>query len=33
VRATDKTGQIQTSELEEPFPSGAGGYNQVNISV
>src|SRR6476659_3577172 len=27
VRATDKTGQIQTSELEEPFPSGAGGYN------
>ena len=33
VRATDKTGQVQTSELEEPFPSGAGGYNQVNISV
>ncbi|HKX97153.1 MAG TPA: hypothetical protein VJL78_04900, partial [Candidatus Nitrosocosmicus sp.] len=33
VRATDKTGQIQTSQLEEPFPSGAGGYNQVNISV
>jgi DMSO/TMAO reductase YedYZ molybdopterin-dependent catalytic subunit len=33
VRATDKTGQIQTSELEEPFPNGAGGYNQVNISV
>lgn len=33
VRGTDKTGQIQTSELEEPFPNGAGGYNQVNISV
>ncbi|MDN5845297.1 MAG: molybdopterin-dependent oxidoreductase [Candidatus Nitrosocosmicus sp.] len=33
VRATDKTGQVQTSELEEPFPNGAGGYNQVNISV
>jgi DMSO/TMAO reductase YedYZ molybdopterin-dependent catalytic subunit len=33
VRATDKTGQIQTSELEEPFPNGAGGYNQLDISV
>ena len=33
VRATDKTGQIQTSELEEPFPNGAGGYNQIDISV
>jgi DMSO/TMAO reductase YedYZ molybdopterin-dependent catalytic subunit len=33
VRATDKTGQVQTSELEEPFPNGAGGYNQVNISI
>ncbi len=33
VRATDKTGQIQTSELEQPFPNGANGYNQVDISV
>ena len=33
VRATDKTGQIQTSKLEDPFPNGAEGYNKVNISV
>lgn len=33
VRATDKTGQVQTSELEQPFPNGAGGYNQIDISV
>ncbi len=33
VRATDKTGQVQTSELEQPFPNGAGGYNQLDISV
>lgn len=33
VRATDKTGQIQTSELEDPFPNGANGYNQLDISV
>ena len=33
VRATDKTGQIQTSELKDPFPNGAGGYNQLDISV
>jgi hypothetical protein len=33
VRATDKTGQIQTSKLEDPFPNGAEGYNEVNISV
>jgi DMSO/TMAO reductase YedYZ molybdopterin-dependent catalytic subunit len=33
VRATDKTGQIQTSELEQPFPNGANGYNQLDISV
>ena len=33
VRATDKTGQIQTSELEQPFPNGADGYNQLDISV
>lgn len=33
VRATDKTGQVQTSELEQPFPNGADGYNQIDISV
>ncbi len=33
VRATDKTGQVQSSELEEPFPNGAQGYNQIDISV
>ena len=33
VRATDKTGQIQTSKLEDPFPNGAEGYNKVNLSV
>lgn len=33
VRATDKTGQIQTSELENPFPNGARGYDQIDISV
>ncbi|TVP40429.1 molybdopterin-dependent oxidoreductase [Candidatus Nitrosocosmicus arcticus] len=33
VRATDKTGQVQTSELEQPFPNGADGYNQLDISV
>ena len=33
VRATDKTGQIQSSELEQPFPNGADGYNQLDISV
>ena len=33
VRATDKTGQIQTSELEDPFPNGAQGYNQIDIPV
>lgn len=33
VRATDKTGKVQSSELEEPFPNGAQGYNQIDISV
>jgi DMSO/TMAO reductase YedYZ molybdopterin-dependent catalytic subunit len=33
VRATDKTGQVQTSKLEDPFPNGAEGYNRVNITV
>jgi DMSO/TMAO reductase YedYZ molybdopterin-dependent catalytic subunit len=33
VRATDGTGQIQKSELQNPFPSGATGYHGVNITV
>lgn len=33
VRATDKTGKVQSSVLEEPFPNGAQGYNQIDISV
>jgi DMSO/TMAO reductase YedYZ molybdopterin-dependent catalytic subunit len=31
VRATDKTGQVQTSELKKPFPDGATGYHMVNV--
>jgi DMSO/TMAO reductase YedYZ molybdopterin-dependent catalytic subunit len=31
VRATDKTGQVQTSELNKPFPDGATGYHLVNV--
>jgi DMSO/TMAO reductase YedYZ molybdopterin-dependent catalytic subunit len=33
VRATDKTGRVQTSKLEDPFPSGAGGYDQIDLKV
>ncbi len=33
VRATDKTGQVQTSEFEDPFPDGASGYNAINVKV
>lgn len=33
VRATDKTGQIQTSEFADPFPNGAGGYDRVELKV
>ncbi|MGH9923064.1 MAG: molybdopterin-dependent oxidoreductase, partial [Nitrososphaerales archaeon] len=33
VRATDETGQIQKSELQNPFPSGSTGYHGVNITV
>jgi hypothetical protein len=33
VRATDKTGQVQTSKFEQPYPDGANGYNQIDISV
>jgi DMSO/TMAO reductase YedYZ molybdopterin-dependent catalytic subunit len=31
VRATDKTGKIQTGEVKEPFPSGATGYHTVDV--
>jgi DMSO/TMAO reductase YedYZ molybdopterin-dependent catalytic subunit len=33
VRATDKTGQVQTSKLENPFPNGASGYNQIDLNI
>ena len=31
VRATDKTGKVQTPELHNPFPNGATGYHIVDI--
>ncbi|MFZ0202471.1 MAG: sulfite oxidase [Nitrososphaeraceae archaeon] len=31
VRATDKTGKIQTGEAREPFPNGATGYHMVDV--
>jgi DMSO/TMAO reductase YedYZ molybdopterin-dependent catalytic subunit len=33
VRATDKTGRVQTSDFAEPFPNGASGYDMVNANV
>ena len=33
VRATDKTGKIQTSEVRDPFPNGAMGYHVVNAQA
>jgi DMSO/TMAO reductase YedYZ molybdopterin-dependent catalytic subunit len=33
VRATDKTGKIQTGEVKEPFPSGATGYHTVDVQA
>jgi DMSO/TMAO reductase YedYZ molybdopterin-dependent catalytic subunit len=33
VRATDKTGNIQTSNFAEPFPNGSSGYNMVGVNV
>ena len=33
VRATDKTGKVQTANLESPFPSGATGYHIVDVTV
>jgi len=31
VRATDKTGKIQTDQIQDPFPNGSTGYHIVNI--
>jgi len=31
VRATDKTGQVQTAEFNKPFPDGATGYQSISI--
>ena len=31
VRATDKTGKIQTTEMSPPFPSGATGYHTITV--
>jgi DMSO/TMAO reductase YedYZ molybdopterin-dependent catalytic subunit len=33
VRATDRTGAIQTDERSEPFPSGATGQHQIIVLV
>jgi DMSO/TMAO reductase YedYZ molybdopterin-dependent catalytic subunit len=33
VRATDKTGKIQTAESRDPFPNGAMGYHVVNAQA
>jgi hypothetical protein len=33
VRATDKTGEVQTSTLADPYPNGVEGYNRVDITV
>jgi DMSO/TMAO reductase YedYZ molybdopterin-dependent catalytic subunit len=31
VRATDKTGKIQTTEMNPPFPNGATGYHTITV--
>ena len=31
VRATDKSGKVQTAEIRPPFPDGATGYHIINI--
>jgi DMSO/TMAO reductase YedYZ molybdopterin-dependent catalytic subunit len=33
VRATDKTGNVQTSAIREPFPDGSTGYQMINIQA
>jgi DMSO/TMAO reductase YedYZ molybdopterin-dependent catalytic subunit len=31
VRATDKAGKVQTSEVRQPFPDGSTGFHMINI--
>jgi DMSO/TMAO reductase YedYZ molybdopterin-dependent catalytic subunit len=33
VRATDKAGNVQTSEVREPFPDGSTGYHMIDIQA
>jgi hypothetical protein len=33
VRATDKSGNVQTSAIREPFPDGSTGYHMINIQT
>lgn len=33
VRATDGTGQVQTSRTMDTFPDGATGYDQINVTL
>jgi DMSO/TMAO reductase YedYZ molybdopterin-dependent catalytic subunit len=33
VRATDKTGKVQSIDFADPFPDGASGYDVVSIKV
>ena len=33
VRATDKVGNVQTSEISDPYPSGATGYQSVEVDL
>ncbi len=33
VRATDKTGRMQTATMRNPFPDEASGYQAVDIRV
>ncbi len=31
VRATDRTGNVQTADIRPPFPDGATGYHMINV--
>jgi DMSO/TMAO reductase YedYZ molybdopterin-dependent catalytic subunit len=33
VRATDKAGTVQTSQIREPFPDGSTGYHMISIQA
>ncbi|HEU5333721.1 MAG TPA: molybdopterin-dependent oxidoreductase [Actinocrinis sp.] len=33
VRATDGTGTVQTSTVQDPVPNGATGYHQISVNV